>query len=62
MAATTPELKKRFIFRIEPSIIRRCDELAERRFGGNRSLVIRMSIEKFLSEAERELAESERAA
>ncbi len=59
-----PEIKERYLFRIEPSLIERCDAVAETRFGGNRSLVVRKAIERFVEDVERELdgAQTGRAA
>ena len=62
----TTEVKARYIFRIEPSLIRRLDVIADAQFGGNRSLVVRDAITQRVEELERKLgiapAESERAA
>lgn len=65
MAQNVAEIKERFILRIEPSLIERCQRVANARFGGNKSLVIRTALDRFLVEKEDELGlkpESERAA
>lgn len=52
------ETKERFLLRIEPSLLRRCEAVANARFGGNKSLVIRKALEQFVDELESELGTS----
>ena len=63
----TSEIKARYIFRIEPSLVQRIDVVANAKFGGNRSMVVRDAIKHHVESLERELGiasneESERAA
>lgn len=63
----TSEIKERYIFRIEPSLIQRIDAVAEVQFGGNRSMVVRDAIKQHVEKLERKLGitsprEGERAA
>lgn len=51
----TSEIKERYIFRIEPSLIQRIDTVAEVQFGGNRSMVVRDAIKQHVEKLERKL-------
>lgn len=51
----TSEIKERYIFRIEPSLIQRIDAVAEVQFGGNRSMVVRDAIKQHVEKLERKL-------
>lgn len=55
MDSKTSEIKERYIFRIEPSLIQRIDAVAEVQFGGNRSMVVRDAIKQHVEKLERKL-------
>jgi len=55
--ATSKKKEGRIVIRCEPSFVERADRVANARYAGNRSYMVRLAIDEFLDDKEREMAE-----
>ncbi len=55
-AITNEKKEERIVIRCEPSFIERATKVADARYAGNRSHMVRLAIDEFLDKNEQELS------